>query len=66
MSMAPDLLDAKEVAHMLRVSVRTVVRLAERGELVAFKVGDLWRFRRSDVDTYIQQQIQQQKRRDDQ
>jgi excisionase family DNA binding protein len=63
--MASDLLDAKEVAHMLRVSVRTVVRLAERGELVAFKVGDLWRFRRSDVDTYIQQQIQRQKRQDD-
>ena len=66
MSMASDILDTKEVAHILRVSVRTVVRLAERGELVAFKVGDLWRFRRSDVYTYIQQQIQQQKRRDDQ
>ena len=63
--MASELLDAKEVAHMLRVSVRTVVRLAERGELVAFKVGDLWRFRRADVDTYIQQQIQRQKRQDD-
>ncbi|MDQ2903400.1 MAG: helix-turn-helix domain-containing protein [Chloroflexota bacterium] len=41
---------------MLRVSVRSVTRLAERGELVGFKVGDLWRFHKSDVDAYIERQ----------
>ncbi len=53
-----EILEVKEVAKMLKVSTRTVIRLAERRELVAFKIGDLWRFRRSDVDDYIRQQIQ--------
>lgn len=53
-----EILDVKEVAKILKVSTRTVIRLAERGELTSFKIGDLWRFRRSDVDDYIRQQIQ--------
>ncbi len=53
-----EILEVKEVAKILKVSTRTVIRLAERGELTAFKIGDLWRFRRSDVDDYIRQQIQ--------
>jgi excisionase family DNA binding protein len=57
-----EILDVKEVAKILKVSTRTVIRLAERGELTAFKVGDLWRFRRSDVDDYIQQQIQRRQK----
>lgn len=55
---ADEILDVKDVAKILKVSTRTVIRLAERGDLVAFKVGDLWRFRRSDVDDYIKRQIQ--------
>lgn len=42
---------------MLGVIPRTVVRLAERGEFPGFKVGDVWRFYRSDIEAYIQQQI---------
>ncbi|HET9921390.1 MAG TPA: helix-turn-helix domain-containing protein [Ktedonobacteraceae bacterium] len=57
-----EILEVKEVAQTLKVSTRTVIRLAERGELVAFKIGDLWRFRRSDVDNYIQQQIRRRQR----
>ena len=53
---ASEVLEPKEVAQMLRVSVRSVTRLAERGEIVGFKVGDLWRFHKSDVDAYIESQ----------
>jgi excisionase family DNA binding protein len=59
-----EILEVKEVANILKVSTRTIIRLAERGELVAFKVGDLWRFRRSDVDGYIQRQIQRRQKSD--
>jgi excisionase family DNA binding protein len=62
-AVASDVLDAKEVARILKVSVRTVVRLAERNEIVAFKVGDLWRFHRSDVDNYIEAQKRKQQQR---
>ena len=48
-----EVLDAKGVAEMLKISSRTVLRLAERGELPYFRVGDLWRFQRSDVIEYI-------------
>jgi excisionase family DNA binding protein len=60
-------MEPKEVAELLNVSVRSVIRLAERGEMVAFKVGGLWRFHRSDVDDYItrQKQKQQQSKRDE-
>ena len=60
-----EILEVKEVAEILKVSTRTVIRLAERGELVAFKVGDLWRFRRSDVNEYIMRQIQRRQKDND-
>lgn len=51
-----DILDTKEVAKLLKVSTRTITKLAERGELSGFKVGDLWRFQRSDVEAFIASQ----------
>ena len=51
-----EILEPKEVAQMLKVSVRTVTRLAEKKELEGFKIGDLWRFYRSDIDAYIEAQ----------
>ncbi len=58
--MSNEILEAKEVAAMLKVSVRSITRLAEKGELVGFKVGDLWRFQRSDVEAYIEDQKRKQ------
>jgi len=56
--MTSEILDPKQVAEMLRISVRTVTRLAEdpNSGLEGFKVGDLWRFYRADIDSYIQAQ----------
>ena len=48
--MPDEILEAKEVAALFKVSIRSITRLAEKGELVGFKVGDLWRFERRDVD----------------
>ncbi len=48
---------AGEAAKMLGVSSRTVIKLAERGELPGFRVGKLWKFRPSDIEDYIEQQI---------
>jgi excisionase family DNA binding protein len=55
-------LDANDVARMLKVSYRTVLRLAERGELPYFRVGDLWRFERKDVEEFIKRNKQQGKK----
>lgn len=50
-------IDAKEAAKMLGVTPRTVVRLVERNELPGFKVGDVWRFYREDIQRYIESQM---------
>lgn len=66
-AVTPDeILEAKEVAALFKVSVRSITRLAEKGELVGFKVGDLWRFQRSDVVAYIETQKRKQQRKEQQ
>jgi excisionase family DNA binding protein len=41
------------VAGYLNVDEKTVYRLAKRGDLPRFKVADAWRFKRSDLDSWI-------------
>ncbi len=47
----------REAAQMLGVTPRTVVRLVERNEIPGFKVGDVWRFYREDIQHYIDIQM---------
>lgn len=54
--MTNDILDAEEVAELLRLNEQTVKRLANRGELPGFKVGGRWRFKRQDIEDYIEEQ----------
>ena len=61
--MLKDILDADEVAKLLRVHPRTIKRLARQGQLPGFRVGGQWRFRRAAIEEYIRRQEQQ---RDDQ
>jgi excisionase family DNA binding protein len=42
-----------EVSKFLRVHRSTVYRLVRKGELPAFKVGDQWRFNKSQVDQWL-------------
>ncbi|MBE3561659.1 MAG: helix-turn-helix domain-containing protein [Ktedonobacteraceae bacterium] len=46
-------ISAREAAKMLGVTPRTVIRLVERNEIPGFKVGDVWRFYREDIQRYI-------------
>jgi excisionase family DNA binding protein len=62
---ASEYLEPKEVAQMLKVSVRTITRLAEKGDLIGFKVGDLWRFRKSDIDAYVESQLRKRQKSED-
>lgn len=45
----------RDVALYLKVDEKTVYRLAQRGELPGFKVAGTWRFKRADIDTWIEQ-----------
>jgi excisionase family DNA binding protein len=44
------------VAGYLNVDEKTVYRLAKRGDLPGFKVAGAWRFKRADLDSWIDQQ----------
>ena len=45
-----------EVAGCLKVTERTIYRLAGAKQIPAFKVGGSWRFSRSDIDEWIKSQ----------
>jgi len=45
-----------EVAVYLKVTERTIYRLAGSKQIPAFKVGGSWRFSKDDIDRWIQEQ----------
>jgi len=51
--MSDEILTLPEVAQLLKVAQKTVYTMAQKGELPAFKVGGQWRFRRADLDAWI-------------
>ena len=46
----------REVAGYLNVDEKTVYRLAKRGDLPGFKVAGTWRFKKDDIDDWIERQ----------
>ena len=50
------ILTIKEVAEYLKVTERTIYRLAAAKKIPAFKVGGTWRFRATDIDGWIADQ----------
>ncbi len=51
-----EILTIKQVADYLKVTERTIYRLAAAKKIPAFKVGGTWRFSRADIDSWIKQQ----------
>jgi excisionase family DNA binding protein len=56
-----DILTLTEVAAYLRVTKRTLYRLAQEGQLPAFKLGGTWRFRREELNRWITENIGKQR-----
>jgi excisionase family DNA binding protein len=48
----------RDVAAYLSVNEKTVYRMAQRGDLPGFKVAGSWRFKRGDIDHWIEEQKQ--------
>jgi len=51
-------LTTEEVLAYLQVNLRTVYRLIDAGKLPAVRVGRQWRFRRRDIDAWLDEQQQ--------
>ncbi len=54
--MPDEILTLPEVAKLLKVAEKTVYTMAQKNELPAFKVRGQWRFKRTDIDAWIEQQ----------
>ncbi|WP_441295895.1 methylation-associated defense system helix-turn-helix domain-containing protein MAD1 [Pseudomonas sp. TAA207] len=61
MSSESEILTLDEVADYLKAGKRTIYRLAQKGEIPAFKFGGTWRFRRQELDVWIAQRIKDNK-----
>ena len=56
-----EILTLDEVAAFLKAGKRTVYRFAQNGEIPAFKLGGTWRFRRSELESWIEANSNQRK-----
>ncbi|EGQ8131265.1 methylation-associated defense system helix-turn-helix domain-containing protein MAD1 [Vibrio parahaemolyticus] len=52
--MDDQILTLKEVAAYLKLAEKTAYRLASEGKLPGFKVGGSWRFKREDLELWIE------------
>lgn len=56
-----EILTLDEVAAYLKAGKRTVYRFAQNGDIPAFKLGGTWRFRRSELERWIDANSNQHK-----
>lgn len=54
--MSVEIMTVKDVASYLKLNERTVYRLATSAKIPAFKVGTSWRFKRVDLEKWIEEQ----------
>lgn len=48
------LLTIEEVGEYLRISVHALYKMAQQDRIPAFKVANQWRFRRNEIDSWIE------------
>lgn len=56
--MNDEIMTIQEVALHLKLNEKTTYRLASEGKLPGFKVGGSWRFKRVDLEKWIEEQKQ--------
>ncbi len=54
--MNDEIMTIQEVALYLKLNEKTTYRLASEGKLPGFKVGGSWRFKRTDLEKWIEEQ----------
>ncbi len=55
--MEDEVLTIRELANLLKIGEKTAYTMAQAGELPGFKVRGQWRFRRTDIETWIHAQV---------
>jgi excisionase family DNA binding protein len=47
-------LSANGAGKLLGVTGKTVIRMAEKGEITGYRIGVVWRFKRRDIQAYLE------------
>lgn len=53
----PPVLNTEEAAGYLRIHPRTLTRMARDGEIPGLQIGRHWRFRRGDLDAWVDSKV---------
>lgn len=53
--MEDEILTLEEIADYLKLAKKTAYRLAAEGKLPGFKIGGSWRFKRADIEQWIEE-----------
>lgn len=57
MSVEETLMDIKQVAAYLQITEATAYNWAQGGELPGIKIGRIWRFRREDIEAWLDENM---------
>ena len=60
--MIDDILTIKELADYLKLNEKTTYRLVSKGDIPDFKIGGSWRFERTEIEKWIERQLEKQAR----
>lgn len=55
--MDSDIMTIRQVAAYLKITEKTAYRLTGEGKIPGFKVGGAWRFRKREIDEWIDKQM---------
>ena len=53
--MSSDMMTIKEISEYLKIKEKTAYHLAAKGEIPGFKVGGAWRFKKREIEDWIEQ-----------
>ncbi len=51
-----DILTLQDLSAYLKIAEKTLYGYAQRGKLPGIKIGSAWRFRKADIDTWLEEQ----------
>jgi len=57
------LMTLEEISDYLQISIHTLYKMAQQDRIPAFKVTNKWRFRKSEIDAWIEKNRENNKKR---
>ena len=49
-----EMISTREAGRMLGITSKTVIRMIEAGQIPGYRVNFVWKLRRSDIETYLE------------